>query len=136
MGLSFLNYSDPQKAAKHLRRRLIDKLIAQRPVAWLIPGGSNIELSVAVMKSIPESLRSQLTILQTDERFGDYDHPDSNWLQLKQAGFDANGARVETVLTKNNLSLDESVERYNKIIEDIFQQNTVVIGQFGIHCWY
>lgn len=132
MGLSFLSHDDPQKAAKHLRRRLIDKLMSQKHVAWLVPGGSNIELSVAVMKSIPESLRSQLTVLQTDERYGAYDHPDSNWLQLRQAGFDVSGARIETMLTKDNLSLPETVARYNKILEKVFASDVVVVGQFGI----
>ena len=40
------------------------------------------------MKRIDYDLSSNLTVALADERFGDYGHPDSNWTQLKVAGFD------------------------------------------------
>ncbi len=132
MELSFRYVSNKQEAALHLQQSLIEKITTHNSVVWLVPGGSNIALSVDVMRAIPQDLRSQLTILQTDERFGAYNHPDSNWLQLHQAGFNPTGAKTETILTKDNLSLEDSVKRYDEIVRRVLKSNAMIIGQFGI----
>lgn len=132
MSVSFIYKQDQHDVTKELQSQLLEKLTSHQRVTWLVPGGSNIALSVEIMKAVPKELRSYLTILQTDERFGIYDHPDSNWRQLREAGFDATGASVETILQESNLSLEDTVRRYGKVIETVFSASDDVIGQFGI----
>jgi 6-phosphogluconolactonase len=123
---------DQEQAAQQLADFLIAKLQAQQLVAWLVPGGSNIPLSVAVMQAIPLELRSKLAILQTDERYGLYDHLNSNWRQLREAGFEPSGAAAFPVLAVQNLPLDRTVKRYAKTVRAVFDHADCVVGQFGI----
>ena len=55
-------------------------------VLYLASGGSSIPLSVAVLRAVPASLRAQVTVTLTDERFGPVGHTDSNWQQMREAG--------------------------------------------------
>jgi len=115
-----------------LTKRLLDELSAGKRVLWLVCGGSNIPLSVAVMKTIPLELREKLTIMLTDERYGKYDHPDSNTRQLREAGFDASGATVKFVLTPENMPLEVTCRQYASALEEAFMLADLVIAQFGI----
>ncbi|MEO8863093.1 MAG: 6-phosphogluconolactonase [Candidatus Saccharimonadales bacterium] len=132
MSLSFHFVQNNDASTEDLKQCLLSNLGERKQVIWLVPGGSNIGLSVAVIQAIPVELRANLTIMQTDERYGVYDHKDSNWLQLRDAGFDATGANVITILTPDNLSLQDTSSRYSQLIEDNFREDTYIIGQFGI----
>lgn len=76
--------------------------------------------------------RCHIAIMLTDERYGIYDHPDSNARQLREAGFDASEATFIPVLTPENLSLEATCSRYNEALRTAFAYADVVIGQFGI----
>lgn len=103
------------------------------PTLWLIPGGSNIHLVVAVMASLNLALTRDLTIALTDERFGPYNHPDSNWFQLRQAGFDPMQSKViETLKPSDSSDLDAVVARYNAELDAALDDTTAAIGLFGM----
>ena len=103
------------------------------PTLWLIPGGSNIPLAVAVMSSLSPDLTSNLTVALTDERMGPYNHPDSNWAQLRLAGFNPQKARIIEVLKENDQSdLKAITERYNTEIDTALDEANTAIGQFGM----
>lgn len=103
-------------------------------VLWLVCGGSNISTQVAVMKLLcvekPELL-TQLTILPMDERYGEPGHTDSNYRQMKEAGFSPGTAKWHDVLA-GNLPLAETVEHYGELVEDSFAAAQFVIGTFGM----
>lgn len=111
--------------------RLTEELEDGKKVLWLVPGGSNIPLTVSVMGSIPDDLTNQLTIYLTDERYGEIDHPDSNSRQLREAGFDPKKARVVYVLARG-LSLEETAEQYALSIAAAFEAADIVIAQMGM----
>lgn len=111
--------------------RLLEELAANKNVLWLVPGGSNIPLSAAVMKEINEDASRNLTIYLTDERYGPVDHADSNTRQLREAGFDPKQARQVNVLS-DGLTLDETAEQYALSIGAAFEVADVVIAQMGM----
>jgi 6-phosphogluconolactonase/glucosamine-6-phosphate isomerase/deaminase len=111
--------------------RLVEELENNKKVLWLIPGGSNIPLSVEVMRQIPEDLTSNLTVYLTDERYGEFNHPDSNSRQLEEAGFEHKNARVTWMLAEG-LSLEETAEQYALSMSTAFDAADVVIAQMGM----
>lgn len=128
--MQFVRVANSNDGAGLLRDRLAAELAADKSVLWLIPGGSNIPLSVSVMNDIPGQLTSNLSLALTDERYGNIGHPDSNWWQLDQAGFDDKQARRFPVLIDKNLSA--TVNHYNDVISQLIMSSDVIIGQFGM----
>ncbi len=103
------------------------------PTLWLVPGGSNIPLVVAVMTSLSAELTDNLIIGLTDERFGPYNHPDSNWTQLRAAGFDPKRAQIiETLKAGVDSSLESAVLSYNSELDTILDEVSAAIGLFGM----
>lgn len=129
--LQFCYEPNALKAAGKLSERLNSELARGKKVLWLVCGGSNIPLEVEIMRHIPVNLQSQLTLALTDERYGEFDHPDSNWRQLHEAGFEAGDAQIIPTLAPN-LSLEETVENYEHNIVQALAEADFVIAQFGI----
>jgi 6-phosphogluconolactonase/glucosamine-6-phosphate isomerase/deaminase len=68
-------------------------------VLWLIPGGSAIKVAAAVSRQLAGRDLPKLYVTLTDERYGPVGHPDSNWRQLSEAGFQLLGAQLYPVLS-------------------------------------
>lgn len=120
-----------KEGASPLVSRLKAELEAQKNVLWLVPGGSNISLSVEVMKQLPEALTKNLSVYLTDERYGEINHPDSNSRQLTEAGFDHKLARVVWMLS-DDLTLEETSDQYALSISAAFEAADVVVAQMGM----
>jgi len=131
MMLKFYKAPDANDATKILSNRLVQELQAGKHVAWLVCGGSNIPPIIKVMQSIPTELTPKLTLLLTDERYGERGHPDSNWHQLFQAGFNPVEAEVIPTLAPN-LSLEETCKQYERAVVTSLGNADVTIAQFGI----
>jgi 6-phosphogluconolactonase/glucosamine-6-phosphate isomerase/deaminase len=129
--MEFIRIEGIGEGVEPLRDRLVQELENGKKVLWLVPGGSNIPLSVDVMRQIPDDLTANLTIYLTDERYGEIDHPDSNARQLREAGFNPKNARHVWVLAKD-LNLDETSEQYAMSVSTAFEAADVVIGQMGM----
>jgi 6-phosphogluconolactonase/glucosamine-6-phosphate isomerase/deaminase len=75
-----------------------------------------------------------LTVAQTDERYGPVGHPDSNWKQMQDEGFDFEGVRDIPILTGE--ALQDTVDEYERAIVPIFdeieQAGGMIVGQFGM----
>ena len=102
------------------------------PTLWLLSGGSNIRLSVEIMKKIDVDLSSNLSVALVDERFGPYRHPDSNWTQLMQTGFDPKRARVIETIRSDSGDLTNTINRYSHDLSAAIEESTSVIGQLGM----
>jgi len=114
-----------------LRDRIMRDLEYGKQVMWLVPGGSNIPLSVAVMAQLPDELTRHLTIMLTDERYGDVGHDDSNAHQLDESGFMPRQATVVPVL-QAGLDIAETTRQYGISFHEASQAADVIIGQFGM----
>lgn len=123
--------ADAAQGVAQVAERLTSALSPYKMVVWIVPGGSNIPLAVEVMKLIPSDASARLTILLTDERFGPVGHPDSNYLQLTQAGFMPKNARFVPVLSGDG-SLEHTTTQFAAIAQDVLQSADEVIAQFGM----
>jgi 6-phosphogluconolactonase/glucosamine-6-phosphate isomerase/deaminase len=129
--VKFIKIADAAGAADVLAKRLIKELRAEKRVLWLLSGGSNIAIEVAVMNKIPSEIQPYLAIM-LDERYGPYGHKDSNMQQLLDAGFKPGKATIVPVLVPENLSLEDTATRYQAAAKTAFGNADVIIAQLGI----
>lgn len=114
-----------------LTERLVRELAAGKRVLWLVSGGSNIPVSVQIMDNISSELSRNLSVMLADERYGEIGHPESNWAQLLQAGFEAKQATSLPIL-KAGLDFEQTTVNYNKLAGQAFAGNDATIAQLGI----
>jgi 6-phosphogluconolactonase/glucosamine-6-phosphate isomerase/deaminase len=114
-----------------LSERLSTELTAGKRVLWLVSGGSNIAATVKVMSGVPEELTSSLTVMPNDERYGEPGHPDSNWQQLLDAGFQAKQAKTLPVL-KAGMDFEATARAFEATARQAFAGNDVIISQLGM----
>lgn len=115
-----------------LANALNDALAKHNQVIWLIPGGSNITISVEAMRQIDTELSKKLVLMQTDERFVKLSSSDCNWYQLQAAGFDSKLATTFPILLDDNETTENVVTRYAQTVEEQFTKADFILGQFGI----
>lgn len=129
--MRYIDASGPEEGAASLCECLVSELRAGNHVLWLVCGGSNITSVINVMKAIPANLTGRLTVTLTDERYGPVDHPDSNFKQLYEAGFDPGQATVLPVLEADK-SLEETAGHYRQLAKQAFTDSDIVVAIFGI----
>lgn len=103
-------------------------------VLWLVSGGSNIPVEIAVMRQLREDcpeLLDDLMVLPMDERYGPSGHQNSNYQQMLEAGFAPGDAHWYDVLI-DDLPLAETVDYYVDLAEETFGVASYVIGTFGM----
>ena len=125
----FKKTTSPHEGSKFLSDSLNNALRRNQNTAWFVSGGSNIQIAIEVQKSLISVPEGKLRILLIDERFGPVNHPNSNYFQLKQAGFDI--TNLEPVLSEKH-NVDETVSYYDKYVKETIQWADLTIGQFGI----
>jgi 6-phosphogluconolactonase/glucosamine-6-phosphate isomerase/deaminase len=134
--MNLIHSTTPTEGIAALAGKIRSMLERNKKVLWLVPGGSNIPIANEVMRALRKDVLKDmktaihLTVTLTDERYGSIDHPDSNWKQLENAGFDFEGINIIPVLT--GVSLQETVENWERELRRAFKGNDLVIGQFGI----
>jgi len=128
--LNFQNVTDQKMIAETIAEAIVNQLEAGKKVLWLIPGGSAIAVAVEVSKIIIGSSYEKLTVTLTDERYGELNHPDSNWLQLQQAGFYLPEAHLIPVISDKDMA--ETTEEFAKNLKEELANADYSIGFFGI----
>jgi len=114
-----------------LTERLVHELADGRKVLWLVSGGSNIRASVQVMDNISDELAENLNVMLIDERYGRAGHADSNWDQLLKTGFKGGAATLLPILHEG-IGFEPTVEHYNRLVVQTFNDNDVIIAQAGM----
>ena len=122
---------DVKEAENNLKDRLLHELESGKNVLWLVSGGSNIGVTVEIMRNIPEGLTEHLSIMLIDERYGKPGHADSNWQQLMQAGLSPKNAHLMPVLLSNS-ALEQTAMHYNNMAAQAFAEADVCIAQVGM----
>jgi len=128
--INFVNTSDITLVADFIADLVIDKLKLNQRVLWLVPGGSSISVAALAAEKIAKYDHHKLTVTLTDERYGALDHPDSNWRQLREAGFFLPEAKLIPVLANDDFLT--SAQNFAINLERAFLNNDYVIGFFGI----
>jgi len=107
--------------------RLDTTLENHERVLWLVSGGSNVANQVKVLQALKADL-SRLVVLPADERFGAYDHPDSNASQLRHAGFNH---PIIDVLAEND-GFAETVGRFTLRLREETAKADCVFATLGM----
>ncbi len=132
--IKFVETKTPVDGIEALAGNISKLLNDGKKVLWLVSGGSNVKVAVEVMEKIragtKTNLLANLTISQTDERYGPVGHKDSNWQQLLNVGFNPSGVKVLPVLA--DLTLGETTKCWSQLLERAFKDNDICIGQFGM----
>ena len=127
--VKFIN-GDLASGSLALGTRISAELRANKRVLWLLSGGSNIIATLMAFHNIPDDLTAAIAMIPMDERFGEPGHTNSNVQQLIDAGFKPKGAMLYPIL--HGGSIEETTQAYNATLTDLFYENDVIIGQFGI----
>lgn len=122
--------SGVEGAAQRLADSLSQKLSKGEKLLWVVSGGSSVKLAVATRRALNKSLLEGLTVTLADERYGNADHPDSNWRELTLAGFDFSGLKTVPVL--RNLDLKQTVQQFNTNLKQLLESTQSIIGLFGL----
>lgn len=122
-------------AVQAMTERIVEELQVGHTVLWLVSGGSNVAPQCHVMTGLgqsctPEQL-SQLTIMPVDERYGPNGHADSNYEQMRQAGFEPGTARWIDVLA-GNTSFDVTVRQYDEALRQSYSTADIVVATLGL----
>lgn len=128
----FIRTKEPTAATEAVAQRLTDELTDGKRVLWIISGGSNIPLVVRIMEQLPDAILPRLAIMLADERYGEYNHPDSNMRQLHDAGFQARGATIVSALAPQGGTLNQAAEQYDKLVDFMLDHTHVTIAQLGM----
>lgn len=119
----------PSQAIAQLIRQAFDE---ERTVLWLVSGGSSIEVAVRGRQLLgPVEDGAVLLVGLIDERYGPAGHPDSNWQQLSDAGFDLSGVTPLPVLM-DDWDIEQTAQAYDQLLSDLVSRVDVRIGLFGI----
>jgi 6-phosphogluconolactonase len=128
--MQFYKIDSYQPVADYLAETLRTRLNNGEKVFWLLTGGSAISVAAAVSKQLTNLSLDHLTVSLTDERFGEVGFADSNWQQLKVAGFSLPGAKLEPVLIGKDLP--QTITHYDQILRSNLEKADFSIGLFGI----
>ena len=119
-----------EETAQYVAGVLSKELQAGKKVLFFVPGGSGVDVAMKISALLVEVGLQNLTVMQTDERYGDVWHKDSNWAQLLSAGKVFAGATLLPVLTGK--SFEETVACYEQELDKQFSLTNVSIGLFGM----
>lgn len=105
-------------------------LAAGDRVLWLTSGGSNIILSAQIASKLATDNSGNLYVSLVDERYGELGHPDENWQQLLDAGFEIKGAHPHRPLTGD--SGTETASKFGQWLVEQINLADISIGLLGI----
>ena len=130
MNVTFKTTTKPEDAANFVASSISHQLGLGNRVLFFVPGGSAIAVAVKISDIIRKQPHENLTIMLTDERYGEINHPDSNWFQLKEQGFSLPEAKIIPVLM--GAKPEETVAKFNENLEQELKLSQYKIGLFGM----
>ena len=132
--MKIVHSNDPKEGEQALVDKIISLLNDRKKVLWLICGGSNIPTAIEVMArmraQVSGNILGNLTVSQTDERYGPVGPKDSNWQQMVEGGFNFQGIKSLPIL--ENITLEETIVSFGRKISEAFADVDFVVGQLGI----
>lgn len=128
--MKLVTCDNDDKVIKYLTKTLRHHLHHGERVLWLIPGGSAIVVAARVSQELKDENVANLTIGLTDERYGEPNHHDENWVQIIQAGFGLPPQIFHRILTGE--SRPATTVAYESFLYDALDSADFKIGLFGM----
>lgn len=119
-----------QASAEHLARTITEKLANNKKVFWFLSGGSGINVVIEAARQLAGQDLHNLFVTLTDERYGPVGHPDENWQQLLDGGFDLPGANLYRPLIGEDQIT--TANRFGAWVSQHMAEAHYSIGLFGI----
>jgi len=126
----FIKQSSPPDIAQQMADKIASLAKTNGRISWFLSGGSCIPIEASAANLLNESLARDITGFLIDERFGQLCNADSNFHQLQAAGFPGYKLRVVPVL--EGLDINQTTQKYDKVIRDLTVSSSYKIGVFGI----
>lgn len=130
MSLNIKTTDNLEEIADFVAASINKQLSDGKRVLWFVTGGSSIKVQSKVADKINTNLPGRLVITLTDERYGEENHPDSNWYQLKVLGFEIEKAKIIPFLTGE--SFTDTTKRLREVLKEELKKADYKIGNFGI----
>ncbi len=119
-------------ATRAIARGLERALASRLKVLWLLSGGGNVPVQLAVLDMLKHATPDNLVISMIDERFVPLKSGNSNWHALVDGGLNGNKARLEPPILDWGLGLHEAAADWAARLQKAMSDVDVVVGQFGI----
>ena len=128
--MKLVTEQDDEQIVEYLTSTLIANLQADKSVLWLVPGGSAMKVATKVLAELEDVDTSKLCVTLTDERYGRPNHPDENWMQLEQLGF--NVATINAYRVLRGEDIETTAQDFADKLAQLFATYDYKIGLFGI----
>lgn len=125
--MKYVHIQTIEPVIDHAVETLSSRLLSGQRVAWLLSGGSAIELEVRIAQSLQSLDVSRLHVGLIDERYGPMGHKDENYLQLMSAFFPF---YIERVLSDKPGK--DTAKNFGVVIEEMLKKADYSLGIFGI----
>jgi 6-phosphogluconolactonase/glucosamine-6-phosphate isomerase/deaminase len=130
MNINIKTTTNVEDEAGFVAEIIIKKLSEGKKVLFFITGGSSVATGVEVAKLLKDQSLGNLTVMMTDERYGPLGHPDSNWYQHIQKGFELPEATIIPILTGEGI--EKTTEQFNITLSSELGKDQYKIGLFGV----
>jgi 6-phosphogluconolactonase/glucosamine-6-phosphate isomerase/deaminase len=130
MNLNIKTTTKVDDAALFIANSITNQLEKGKKVLFFATGGSSISVASKMAEFLKDKSLTGLTVMLTDERYGELNHKDSNWYQLMQKGFELPGAILIPILIGEGI--EKTTEKFAVILEQNFAKAEYKIGLFGV----
>lgn len=130
MSLEIKTTTDTDEGAFFIVSAVLSQLELNKKVLLFVTGGSSITVCIKVSELLREHPHQNLTVMLTDERYGEVNHADSNWGKLIKGGFSLPEAKlIPTLIGKDHAT---TTKEFNENLEREFKNADYKIGVFGV----
>jgi len=128
--MKFVINKNIEEISNHISSIINRELSFGKKVFWFVSGGSVVPIEVLVSQKINKDLSKNLVISLVDERYGIFNHSDSNWFNLIKNGFEI--SNIKCIPYLSGLSFIETKKEVALSIEENLLKSDYKIGVFGI----
>jgi 6-phosphogluconolactonase/glucosamine-6-phosphate isomerase/deaminase len=130
--MKFIKVADQSAAISYLEGQIRSLLKQNLSIAWFVSGGSNLPITIGVIQKLSSEDLSNLTVLLADERFGPYNHINSNALEFQEPGLLIDNVKFVATIIEDDSSFEDTVSNYQKVVESVFEKSDYILGQLGM----
>ncbi len=130
MSITLKTTTKIEEVADFIVASILSQLNQGKRVLFFVTGGSSIAVGVKVSELLKGNSVQNLTIMLTDERYGEINHSNSNFFQLSEKGFNLSQAKIIPILINENINV--TTQKFNENLTKELNLANYKIGLFGV----